>query len=293
MVESSFRFVKINHRELYEKIIPLISHKSRIVFWKNHPKYFEGKLLSINDEESNIEKMVIQIDHLITKLNLIDKNLCFHLAHDLGDLYFKGKVLEHNFNEDKMLVEISNEIYKFEQRRFDRKNVGPFAEAFIYLKYSLLAPKNVLNFHGGKNQELEVLSKLNQKKRQGFTKVGINLENNDEEEVLGLKVDEMSKNGLSFLVTKREKEIIFSQFQNGEFEFVLSINQSIISIEKAKIKYIIDYLHPDFQGVTMYKVGIHFDDNETIHHLWQILFDGKKEESDHQKQFEEFIKNEV
>ncbi len=78
-VKPNIQFKKLTHTELSSKIALLVSKRSRVIFWKNTPSYYEGLAFSQKSEEgivfvlSNVESLVkIKQDKICLNVTIDD-----------------------------------------------------------------------------------------------------------------------------------------------------------------------------------------------------------------------------
>jgi len=178
------------------------------------------------------------------------------------------------------VFKLGNEVYQYETRKKERLLAFPHRKIYIYMEIdNSTIEKNVF-----------FLNKL----RQGNTKVFKNFikiasdkkfYNDHDEPMTGFRVLDVSSLGASFVTNTKEAKL-FSI--NTKFSSVkLDWQGECYVLENVIINNIVDYIDPRVLGVSMYKIGVLFDRNQSLDQKLAILL---SDESVNLESKEEYLK---
>lgn len=281
-------FEKLNRKELSEKIALFVSKRSRIIFWKKTPKFFEG--IAFHFREAGLP--VMTLTNAESTIKLLDEKICLNVPFGEIEYFFQGKVIEHNELENLIRVEIFDECFKFDKRSRERCRVFPEYEIYAYLKYFIDNPRNVISFNKKDQSENNFFNKLHDQRLQKLADLSNDLSLQDEEDLVGFRVEDLSPEGLSFLASQKEKENILDRYLNTEFKLTINIETQVFTLNEAKIAYIMDYINSDFKNSSMFKVGVSFKYSPSLKRKLEELTGQSFDQMNYQNEFEEFINNE-
>jgi hypothetical protein len=291
MVESKIKpninFIKLSNEELSSKIALLVSKRTRVIFWKSAPSYQEG--LAYKFQNNDQVTLILSDVKSIKKYS--NEKICLNFIIDEVDYFFSGKVLEHDDENLMLFVELHDECFRLEKRSRERLPTYPKYEVFAYLKYLVDSPKNVIHFNKTEQKSKDFLSKLNDERLKKIIDLSDDLEINDEEDLVGFRVEDISSTGLSFFATQVEKEKILDKIGSAAFNLTINFVMQPFTFKDAKIVYAIDYINPDFKGVIMYKVGITFPHSPSLKRVIEDVSGINLTINDFRTEFEEFIRN--
>jgi hypothetical protein len=114
----------------------------------------------------------------------------------------------------------------------------------------------------------------------------------EEEDIVGFRVEDISSSGLSFFASVAEKNKVIDRLIDNSFSLTINFGMQPFTIQEAKIVYVIDYINPEFKGVTMFKVGVNFNHSPSLKRKIEDESGIDLNINDYRKEFEEFIKNE-
>lgn len=287
-VKPNIQFKKLTQRELSSKIALLVSNRSRVIFWKNTPNYYEGITFSKKEEEG----IVLILSNVESLVKLKQDKICLNVAIDEIEYFFSGNVIEHDDFNQMIFIKMSDECFCLENRIRERVQAYPQYDFFCYVKYQIDSPKNVISFNqkeDKKNKDfLDILNNERLKKLLAETK---DIELLDEEDLLGFRIEDISSIGLSFIASKDEKEKVIDRIIDEKFTLTINLGSNVITIQNAKIVYCIDYINSNFKDSGMCKIGVSFNHSPTLKRSLEDITGIDLSMTDYHKLFEDFIKN--
>jgi len=285
MVESSphkYNFLKLNLQELINKLALAIQDSTKIVFWKHNPRYYEGHLISHQYSPNNL-RVVLKFDFL--PVQMTDFEICLNFSLNEVEYFIKAKVLLQNEDEKVLELIIQEPAYRVEKRLQERILTYPRYQCFLYIRYEKYSPEeNVLFLNKKDTQENAFFKKLSMKN-------SIQTEN-DDEEVYGLRIEDINADGLAGISSVTEYEEILKSFKDKTFSAVLMFETKSFTLAEIKMVYAMDYISPYFNNIKMKKLGFSFKHSASLKRELEDLTGTVLELTDYRNEFEEFIKNE-
>lgn len=292
MVESSQRakinFIKLKHQELSSKIALLVSNNERIIFWKTSPRYYEGRATHF-EVGQNIKLTLSQCN---IHLHLPGERLCLNFCLNDIDYFFRGEVTDQADENQTITLELEEFCFRVEKRGRERLITYPVYEVYAYLKYQKSVDNNVVYFNKSEQKNRDFFSEIDNAQKSKMMKLSEELHHQDDEDLIGFRVEDLSSSGLSFFASQKEKELILERLAGHGFALVLNFEMQVFNLEQANIVYQINYINAQFSGVPMFKVGITFKGSPALKKKIEEVSGIQVDITDYQKEFEEFIKNE-
>lgn len=283
-MSSKINFIHLTKSELSSKIALLVLNKARIIFWKNSPKYFEGKVIS------NEKNLIIKT--LDLPIRITDELICLNFSINQMEYFLKGKVLTQKDELEELEIILQENCFRVEKRDFARVQVYPHLDVYAYLKYSEVISENIFFINKNDRKKVDLFTNVKEYEKQKIVQIYKDLEAEENQELIGFRVEDVSSNGLCFLASQKEKKEILEKLENNTFSMVLSFGNKNYDLKNAKIVYQINYINHQFSGVNMFKIGITFDENSAVKEKIKEITGYDDRLLDYQKEFEEFIKNE-
>ena len=291
MVESkskpNIHFTKLNKEELSNKIALLVSNRSRIIFWKSTPHFYEGLAFNLKKEQG----LVLSLSNVISLKKFANEKICLNCVIEDIDYFFSAKIVEHDDENQMIFIELFEDCFRLEKRSRERLQAYPKYDVYAYIKYFIDAPKNVISFNKNEQKSNDFLSKLNDDRLKKLISDAELFDIGEEEDIVGFRVEDISSTGISFFASVAEKNKIIDSLQDKKFSFTINFGAQPFSINDAKVVYVIDYINPEFKGVTMYKVGVSFTHSPSLKRKIEDESGLDLNINDYRKEFEEFIKN--
>ena len=285
MVESSprkYNFLKLNLQELINKLALAIQDSTKIVFWKHNPRYYEGQLISHHYKPNSL-RVVLKFDFL--PVQITDFDICLNFSLNEVEYFIKAKVLVQNEEEKILELEIQEPAYRVEKRLQERIITYPRYQCFLYIRYeNEKSEENVLFLSKKDTQENAFFKKLSAKNT-------VQAEVEDEE-VYGLRVEDINADGLAGIASVAEYEEILKPFKSRTFSAVLMFETKSFTLSDIKMVYSMDYISPYFNNIKMKKLGFAFKHSASLKRELEDLTGTVLELTDYRSEFEEFIKNE-
>jgi hypothetical protein len=292
MVESNSRvkinFIKLNQQELSSKIALLVSNKERIIFWKASPRYYEGRAQKFNIGQ----KIFLTLDNVEINLKIVGERICLNFSINDVDYFLRARVVEQDDNNQGLIFELEEECFRIEKRSRERLQAYPLYQIYSYIKYQKPKASNIVFFNKNEEKSRNFFSEIDNAKKGKLNQMAQDLYKDDDEDLIGFRVEDISSSGLSFFASSKEKEQILDGFGEEKFTMVLNFEMQVFNLEEANIVYKISYINPQFSGVPMYKIGVSFKPLPSLKRRIEELSGVTVDLVDYQKEFEEFIKNE-
>ncbi len=284
MVESSpykYNFLKLNASELANKLTQAKSHSTRVVFWKQSPRFFEGMITDSYFQSGELH-FSLKFDFL--SLNLTDLSICLNFSINEVEYFLKAKVVKQQEEETILKLKLEGEAFRVEKRLFERLITYPKYQVFLYIRYLKKHDENNVIFFDKKESKENAFLKSLSKSQSIFSE-------NDEEEILGLRVEDISSKGLAAIVSQKEYDNIILPIKSEVLNATLMLEASSFTLSDLKIVYDVDYISTSFQ-VKMKKIGFSFKQSPSLKRAIEDLTGATFDLEDYRNEFEEFIKNE-
>ncbi len=284
-MSSKINFIKLTKHELSSKVALLVLNKLRIIFWKDSPRYLEGNAISFYEN-----KLILKTRDL--SLLLKGSFVCLNFTLNEIDYFMKGKVISQIEIKEELEIELLEECFRVEKRDYERVQLFPQYEVYVYLKYNGIKSENIFFINKNDQKKNDLFLNIKNQEKQKLALASPDLETNEEQELVGFRVEDLSSNGLCFLASTKENEQILTSLINTKFELILIFGTHTYLLREVQIIYQINYLTQQFAGIPMYKIGITFNENIEIQRKIQELTGRDDKILNYQEEFEEFIKNE-
>jgi len=291
-VKTHINFIKLTRRELSDKIALLVSNHTRIVFWKTTPKFYEGFVHSSSEHG----RFQITLEKCVSLVKFVDEIICLNFKINDIDYFFKAQVLKHEDSENRITFEVFEDCFRLEKRSKERLQTYPHYEAYAYIKYFITGPENVIQFNKkidtkNSNDSKDFLNSINSERLSKLKSISEDLNVDEEEDVIGFRIEDLSASGSSFVASSKERETVIALLEQNPFSLTITFEKEAYTLKDAKIVYVMDYIHPSYVGTSMYKVGITFNQSPSLKRRIEDISGIVVDIVDHQKEFEEFIKN--
>jgi hypothetical protein len=284
-MSAKINFIKLTNQELSNKIALLVLNKMRIIFWKTSPQYNEGEAVSYRDN-----LLTLKTHYLGARL--LGEQVCLNFCLNHMEYFIKGKVTSQIDETEELIISVYEECFRGEKRDFERIQVYPLHEVYVYLKYNDDKSNNIFFINKIDQKKNDIFSNIRDLEKQKLALLSSDLQTESGEDLIGFRVDDLSSNGLCFLANSKEKEQILDPLVNRTFDLLLSFGSKVFQLKKVKIVYQVNYINQQFAGVLMFKIGITFEENLDLKKRIIELTGVNDKLPDYQKEFEEFIKNE-
>lgn len=295
MVESSngsrskINFIKLTSQELSSKIALLVSNHDRVIFWKTSPRYFEGSATAFSVKNHQI---FLTLERAGIPIRISGETVCLNFKLNEIEYFLRGKVVEQIEDNPKITIELEDKCFRIEKRSRERLLTYPVYDVYAYLKYPKVNRSNVVSINKGDQKTKDFFSEIDNYQKNKIASMAEGLNAQDEEDIVGFRVEDLSSNGLSFFASAREKELVLDIVDKEHFSLVLNFEMQVFSLEEATIVYKMNYINAQFAGVPMYKIGINFKHSPSLKRKIEDISGISVDLADYQKEFEEFIKNE-
>lgn len=284
-MSSKINFIKLTNQELSNKVALLVLNKARVIFWKTSPRYLEGNAISFNDNKLILKTTGIQV-------RLLDEQVCLNFNLNNMEYFVKGKVLSQIEELGEIEIEVFEQCFRVEKRDYERVQVYPYYDVYVYLKYNEEKQENIYFLNKSVQKSNDLFTNIKELEKQKLAVLSTELMTEKDEELVGFRVEDISSAGLCFLVSAKEKEQIISRFTGTSFNLLLSFGSNTYHLKEVQIVYQVNYINQQFAGVSMFKIGITFKEDPALSLKIKELTGHDDKLLDYPKEFEEFIKNE-
>tara|TARA_R110000868_G_scaffold287003_4_gene547467 strand:- start:13910 stop:14770 length:861 start_codon:yes stop_codon:yes gene_type:complete len=284
MQDKDFNFVKIPIAELNTKFSTLASDKGQVNIWR------KGEL-PVRHRAQSFQSGKTSILEFFKEENFTSKtNEKIYFSFRLSGIEYYGVGLSSQGKEDSFALKLASEIFRSEKRGKERLLTFPHHQVYTYFNF----PSAKAQFRGaGETGNVVSLSgfrkPLKEIKREVFTdpvKNFIKTTLDDNDDLLGYRVLDLSSNGIAFLVNAREKDL-FKDLSDAHV--TLLYDRTSFEVNQAKVVYIVDSLTGSTKGNPLYKVGLTFPENEKLSTLVHRKLESSNAKEGAQQDFEDFI----
>jgi hypothetical protein len=245
----------------------------------------EGNAISFNDNKLILKAVGLQV-------RLLDEQICLNFNLNNMEYFVKGKVLSQIDELNEIEIEIFEQCFRVEKRDYERVQVYPYYDVYTYLKYSEEKKENVFFLNKTVQKTNDLFTNIKEIEKQKLAALSTEFMTENDEELMGFRVEDISSAGLCFLASAKEKEQIISRFVGHSFNLLLSFGSNTYQLKDVQIIYQVNYINHQFAGVSMFKIGITFKEDPTLSFKIKELTGHDDKLLDYPKEFEEFIKNE-
>ena len=291
MAESSrakINFIKLTTEELSRKIALLVSNQSRIIYWKNSPRFYEGVAGSFDYDK----KIILKIEKNQLSANLQDERICLNFIINDIDYFLRGKVLSYDQEYDQLLVELEEDCFRAEKRNKERLRVFPVYDVMVYFKFKRIEEKNIIFLNKKEQTNRDFFAEIDNIQKNKIAGLARELEISDEEDLIGFRIEDISSNGLSFFATTKEKEKVLDRVATEELALIVVFEREVYQLQNASFVYKMNYINSQFSNMPMYKVGMNFKASASLKKKIEDVSGVTVDLINYQNEFEEFMKNE-
>lgn len=249
-------------------------------------------ILNFNSYTENEEKKIFSITVDMNKTENLTKEIegedvYLYFIFENVDHFVKGRI-EEIIEEKQVSLLLKSEVFRLEQRKKDRVKTYPGHEVYIFfpLNYEASGPSNLVLLNKPKDDLMEFFRKFQGKLYRSIVSPEYEMEDKELSNIIAFRVLDVSNHGASFLINSIEKSFLSAAPKN--LTAFLSINGRKIEIKNANVVHTKAYNDPKAPSVSLYKVGLNFEENATIvAELKEPKFDG----SVNIETFEDFIES--
>ncbi|MBY0413389.1 MAG: hypothetical protein K2Q18_04460, partial [Bdellovibrionales bacterium] len=200
-LRAKINFIKLNQEELSAKIALLVSEHSRVVFWKKTPRYYEGRAAKF---EVRQRQTYLHIGECNGHLRLVGERICFNFSVNDIDYFLRGMVVEQMEDNAQMVVELEEHCFRVEKRSRERLHTYPVYEVYAYMKFAKEPANNVVFFNKKEQESRDFFSEIDNMQKNKLQSLADDLLLDDEEDLIGFRVEDISSSGLSFFASIKE-----------------------------------------------------------------------------------------
>ena len=287
MQEQNFNFVKIPINELSTKFSALVQAKSQVNLWCKGKVPIQHKAKEFRTSSNS---MLTFFKEENFKPNKSEK-VYYSFKHSGFEYYGIGLAVKSKV-EDEFVLQIANTVFRSEKRGKERLLTFPHHQVYVYFEFA--GAKELFRETSNKSNIISLdgfRKPLKEIKREVFTDPVKNFKKSlldDDDNMMGYRVIDLSSNGIAFLVSAREKMIFDKPLKT---KAVILYNSTTFELSSAKIVYVVDSLTGSTKGNPLYKVGMTFDENENLSDLVHKKLESSNAKEGAQQDFEDFIED--
>lgn len=283
MGEGSTGFIKLTQSEIQTKLEALVLAHASIKVWKKGQSH---TLCILHSSESTDQGLKLSLESETIDSSWQDKNVLFSFSFKGLEYFSKGKV-ENIKSGEKLVVSVGTYIFRAEKRTKERLLTFPHYQAYAYFRVSHVEDKtNVLAFNQHREKNAKAFERFDEMARKKIFP-----EREDLNELMGFRVLDISQDGISFLVNKKEGHFFDDESQKDEFDFTLLVNGHVFDLVQGQVIYNIHYVSSGHNFGPMYKVGIQFLAQEKLTDFLDEMMASSEQLSATQKEFEDFVES--
>ncbi|PIP89849.1 MAG: hypothetical protein COW01_10945 [Bdellovibrionales bacterium CG12_big_fil_rev_8_21_14_0_65_38_15] len=287
MQDQNFNFVKIPINELSTKFGTLVKSKSQVNLWCKGKVPIKHKAKEFQTSANSTLIFFKEDDFKPAK----GEKIYYSFKHSGFEYYGVGLAVKSK-NEDEFVLQMANEVFRSEKRGKERLLTFPHHQVYSYFEFigakdlfrETSNKSNIINLDGFRKPLKEI-------KREVFTDPVKNFKKtvlDEDDNMMGYRVIDLSSNGIAFLVSAREKMLFDKPLSS---RVVLLYNSTTFELISAKIVYVVDSLTGSTKGNPLYKVGMTFDENEKLSDLVHKKLESSNAKEGAQQDFEDFIED--
>lgn len=265
-MDAQDNFLKLDILDIESKLRELLFSKHPLKLWKNSDTCEKLSVLSVENNKIKVENFEIQNSEEIYFANFRLRGM---------DYYFRCSV---EIDGSSIFLNAASEVYRAERRRNLRILIHPKMTGYIYFTFQTEEEEevtNVLSFNKARNEEKKLFKEF-----QNELKL--------EARISGSKLLDISENGLSFVVTNKDYNLIKSTTPK---DATLIIGDKSLPISNIDYIYDLDYLDHRLEGIGFKKFGVKFDQTEKSKNLVESLNDESLVLTSLDEEFTKFISN--
>ncbi len=287
MQGQNFNFVKIPISELSTKFGALVNAKSQVNLWCKGKVPIKHKAREFQSSPKTTLTFFKEENFKPTK----GEKIYYSFKHSGFEYYGVGLAVKSKV-EDEFILQMASEVFRSEKRGKERLLTFPHHQVYAY--FELVGAKDLFRETSNKSNIISLdgfRKPLKEIKREVFTDPVKNFKKSvldDDDNMMGYRVIDLSSNGIAFLVSAREK-MIFDKPLNTKV--VLLYNSTTFELSSAKIVYVVDSLTGSTKGNPLYKVGMTFDENARLSDLVHRKLESSNAKEGAQQDFEDFIED--
>lgn len=283
MTGQDFNFVKIPVIELIPKFNTLARDKGQVNIWRKGEVPVRHRVIAF--ETGKTSTLVFFKEEEFSAKN----NEKIYYSFRLAGIEYYGVGLPTHHTEG-FALDLAAEIFRSEKRGKERLLTFPHHQVYAYFTFPGAKEQFRGSGESGNVVSLEGFRKpLKEIKREVFTdpvKNFIKTTLDDNPDILGYRVLDLSSNGIAFLVNAREKDL-FKDL--NDTHLTLLYDRTTFEIKTAKVVYMVDSLTGSTKGNPLFKVGMTFPEHDKLSNLVHRKLESSNAKEGAQQDFEDFI----
>lgn len=278
-------FIKLTQKQVQPRIDQLVKSKANVKIWKKGQKH----IVCVLDSYDNFDGIRLSVQSHAIDETWLNKNILINFNYNKLDYFSKGLVEStHSNDKSSMTIKLGPHIFRAEKREKERLLVFPHHQAYAYFRVDHIQDKtNVLAFNKHREKNTKAFEKFDE-----MAKAKIFPDRENINELMGFRVLDVSEDGLSFLVNKKEGYFFEDENEKGRFDFTLLIDGDVFELKQATVVYNIHYVSSSASFGPMYKIAVQFEEQEALRNYLDKLLNDSTETSISQKEFEDFVDDE-
>lgn len=281
--ESRYTFLVMKPEDVLQRLSNHAQDRGDIRIWSKGNDPIWASLVGASKKDN----IVLEVKAEEISKAYVNRQLLMNATVKGVDYFTKGVVI--SAKEGVFELALSENVFKLEKRTSERLLAFPHHQIYAYFKFATpsATEENVLSLSRFKEENKKIYEKFqslkNQKEIEGIDE----LEEFRPDDLVGFRALDLSLNGVSFLAN--EKEADFFSDKNKEVDFAILVDGKPYRLNRARVVYKVDFLNPRAGSVSMFKIGLQFDDNPKFKSDLKGLIENYDNLEELQREFEEYL----
>lgn len=281
--ESRYTFLVMTPEDVFQRLSNHASERGDVRIWTKGNDPIWANLLSADKKEN----IILNIRAEEISAGYVNRQLLLNATVKGVDYFTKGVVLQ--VEDGKFELALSENVFKLEKRTSERLLAFPHHQIYAYFKFATkdAAEANVVSLNRFKEENKKIYEKFQSLKNQNEIASIEELKEFNPDDLVGFRALDLSLNGVSFLAN--QNEATFFSDKKKEIDFVILVDGKPYRLNRAKVVYKVDFLNPRAGSVSMFKIGLQFDDNKSFKTDLKGLIESYDNLEELQREFEEYL----
>ena len=278
------QFIKLSFEDIVPKFKILARDKGVIKVWpkgeQSHIyRAFDLKVFQAQDSKDFFLSLFSEGSEVDSQL--VGKSIFFSFHFNELEYLAEGQISKES-DEEQLLLKVSGEIYRTENRAHERLLTFPHHQVYCFFKLNN-EPTFEDNVIPLRKEDQEYLEYKRQQKDELLQKVAKKIKNIDG--LSAFRAMDVSNTGVSFIVNEASSQYFEL---DAKFNYILLFDELVIKVMMAKVVYNVPFVSHGFDKGHC-KVGLMFHPVEELSVILKQLLDDGSEFGTLQKDFEHFF----
>lgn len=284
--ESRYTFLVMSPEDVFQRLSNHASERGDVRIWTKGNDPIWANLLSATKKEN----IILNIRAEEISSGYVNRQLLLNATVKGVDYFTKGVVVASE--DGQFQLALSENVFKLEKRTSERLLAFPHHQIYAYFKFATkdAAEANVVSLTRFKEENKKIYEKFQSLKSKSEVANIEELKDFNPDDLVGFRALDLSLNGISFLAN--QNEATFFADKKKEVDFVILVDGKAYRLNRAKVVYKVDFLNPRAGSVSMFKIGLQFDDNQAFKSDLKGMIESFDNLEELQREFEEYLERE-